>query len=177
MTHEFDERDTDADAEERDEDRQPHREQRAERDEEDHDGGEDADDLSGTGPGVLLEHAPSQRDVRTVDVSRSGVGQGADRVERVGRDVGDAPVELHGRVGNGAVPRHLARPGRRVGADDCAHAVHLGHVGEERLHPRPQGEIGYPRRPGEDDLAFVAGTRGEARFQQIGRALRLGAGL
>ena len=65
---ELDERDADADAEERDEDRQAHREQRAERDEQDHDGGEDADELGGTDPGTLLEHAPAQRDLRALDL-------------------------------------------------------------------------------------------------------------
>ena len=158
MADELDERDTDADAEERDEDRQAHREQRAERDEQDHDGGEDADEFGGTDPGILLEHAPAQRDLRALDLLRGCVGQRADRVERRGRDIAGALVELHGCVGNSAVTRHLPRPRSRVRADDRAHARHLRHVGEERLHARPQRGIGHARRPREDDLAFIART-------------------
>ena len=52
----------DADAEQRDEDRQAHREHRTERDQQDHDGGEDADELGRSEASGLLEHAPAERD-------------------------------------------------------------------------------------------------------------------
>ena len=114
VAQQLDEAEADADAEERDEDRQSHRQHRTERDEQDHDGGEDADELRRAEPAVLLEHAPTERDADTAAVGV--VGEVADALDgRVG-DLRRHAVELDGRVRDVAVARDLAaRPRRRTG--------------------------------------------------------------
>ena len=123
----------DADAEQRDEDRQTHREQRAERDQQDHDGGEDADELgrseaAGT-PGTCARRARSRTPAPAASSARCRMSL----IVRSGIFVGRA-VELHGGVGDPAVTRDLTGALGRVRAHHRGHARDPRHLGEERLH-------------------------------------------
>ena len=64
-----------------------------------------------------------------------------------------------------------------VWADDAGDVRLTGHLGEHRFHARAHGRFGHAPVPdAEDDLIGVAGLRGEVAHQEVGGALRFGAG-
>ena len=157
VAEQLDEPDADADAEQRDEDRQPHREHRAEREQQDHDRGEEADELGRPEAAELLEHAPAERDL---DAGAGGVRRrGADVASIVTVGIFAAvPVELHGGVGDVAVTwRPGGRPSACTGsrrAVTCgtlatsanSASIRASHGGGPARHRRRRTRSG-PRRP------------------------------
>ena len=94
------------------------------------------------------------------------------------RAVGDLlgrTVELHGGVRHPAVTRDLTGALGRVRAHHRGHVRDPRHLGEQRLHAVLHGGSPDAIGGGEHDLALVAGLRGEARLEEVGRSLRLGA--
>ncbi len=108
----------DADAEQRDEDRQAHGEQRTERHQQDDDGGEDPDELRRSETSGLLEHAPTERDPHAT----------------TGRVVRERPDVLNGGVGD--LRRLLGRTGRW--RTRCHHYGRPGRLHRPSTGSRPR---------------------------------------
>ena len=154
---------------------QPHREQRTERDEQDDDGGEDADELGRAEPARLLEHAPAERDrarrhpsasslrLRMCSMVASEIFDAAWSNWTVAyamsplRATWRAPSAVYGLITE-VTPGTLATSAKSFSMRACTAASCT------------------PPCVGEDDLALVTGTGGEPRLEQLRGARRLGVG-
>ena len=167
-----------AEAEQRGDDRQPHRDQRAEGDQQHHDrrhqphrGGEAEARLLGG-----LDRLPAELHLET----------------RLPRGLGDFDDPFGGAHGQqvGFLVEHNRRErdlaiggdrlaGRRprVGADHRGDVRQLGDFGEHRAHVRAHRGVQHAAvGDAEDDLVAVARLRREAVLQQVRGALRVGVG-
>ncbi len=169
-----DEREPDPDSEQRGHDRHAHRQQRAERDQQDDDGGEDPDRLA-RGLRLLGEHRAAEFHLQPRRIRVLG-----DRAHvrcEVERDVVRLHVEEDLRVRDLSVARHEAASGRLVRR--ChAHHVRLGaQLREDRLDLASDvGRIDVTGPPhSEDEVAGVALPR-ELAFEDAERAVRFGTG-
>ena len=162
-----------ADTEERGEDGKAHRQQRSERDEKDHHGGQDSDALAcarsclvGSG-----RDRPVQLDLQIRAPEPFGrVDQG---LGRLGRQVAGLLVERDGGVADrpvgagppealiGRVKRH--HMGNAAGSDLSKQLLHLG----------PHRGVRYSSRRAEHDVGGVARPRRESRLEQIERRHRV----
>ena len=147
-------------------DREAHREHRAEADQEDHDRGADADErgVADREPLRLLDRLAVQLDLKA-GRARSG-GRGDHPPRRGDRQDVRALVEGHGREADRPVPGDSPGPGG-VGAGHGRDVREVRHPTEHPLDPRLDGMCG--QRPGggvQHDLVRVArlpGNRLESR--------------
>ena len=129
-----DEHESDAgpDAEQRGADRQPHREHRPERDQQDDHRREDPDAFAHTARRGLLEQVTAERDVQTR--YPDAVGHRLDLVAGVEERVGVAVGEVDLGVRDVAALGDLARARLRIGADDAGVAHRPRDLAEQLLH-------------------------------------------
>ena len=163
-----DDRGADADAEERDADRQAHREHRAERQDQDDDGERETDHF-GRRRRELAEDHPAELDLQAVDLRCDREDLVADLT---GADERDVVRELD--VGErdlsrlGALLRDLRRTTLFVGALHAHHVGDLGDLVEEVLHRGLDLGILDPLFGPEDDRADLAGTlAAELLFEDV----------
>ena len=172
-----DEAQADAEADDRDEDRQAHGQQRAEADEQDQRRHQEADAL-GAELGLLgtAEREAGQLDlqVRAIDL----LAQGDERLRVRVLVVGDGLVEAKRAVGDGAPRRDLAGALRRERRDHRAHVGLLAElvedVADRRLHGRVVDGLALLRL--EHDVDVVAGRAANPLFEQVLRLLGVRAG-
>ena len=167
-------RDADPEAEERGEDRQPHRHDRAEREQQDHDRGEQPDEV-----GVALRRLVGVVDhraaVRQLDAGlRRRRGRLLDLVEDVLGKVLRLGVELHRHHGDLAVLRDEGGTERPVGIGDGGDVRDLLERGDALADRRLDGRAGDPGVGLEHDECVVAGVAREVVLEEVERLLRLG---
>ena len=168
------EREADPDAEDRGHDGHAHREQRAERDQQDDDGGENPDRLA-RGLRLLREHRAAQLDLEPRRVCILG-----DRSHvrcKVERDVVRPHVEQDFRVRNPApLSDEAGARGfvRRRDADDVRFLAQLREDGFDLASHIGRVDVAGPTHS-EDEIAGVAFAR-ELAFEDAERAVRFGTG-
>ena len=162
----------DPDAEDGGDDGQAHREQRPEADQQDHPGGEEADAFGADGALLGVLHClAGQLDL---DPVVAGVRRSVE--QPLGDLDGHVPgVELHGGVGDGAVPGDLALSALAVRAGDGDDVVEVGRRGQDVVDLAPHGGRGHVLGS-PDDVDGVAGAGGEAVVEQVGGSFGLRSG-
>ncbi len=169
MTEQRDEHQPDPDACDRGDDGQGHRQQRAERDEQDHDRGQQPDRLGRTHGRLERagDHRPAELDAKSRNVD--ALRRVDERLGRVGRHVARLLVECHRGVRDLAVgadaPRDLIR---RVERDDVRDLARPD-LGEHRLHRGAHLRVVHALVGREHDVGGVAGSGRKALVQQIER--------
>ena len=170
---EVDHPDPGAEAEQRGRDREPHRAERSEADQQDHDRGRDPDDRRESERCLLglLDRLAAELDVERGRTRRLG---GRDHVvdgrlrERV-----RALVEVHRGEGDRSVTGDRVLAGG-VRADDARDVGEAGDALQRRRDRRPIGRVRELARLGvEHDLVGVPGLGGEMALEQIDGLLRV----
>ena len=162
----------DPDAEDGGDDGQAHRQQRPEADQQDHPGGEEADAFGADGAllGVLYCLAGQ------LDLDQVVAGGGGGVEQLLGDLDGHVPgVELHGGVGDGAVPGDLALSAFAERAGDGDDVVEVGRRCEDGFDLAPHGGRGHVLGS-PDDVDGVARAGGEALVEQVGGSFGLRTG-
>ena len=153
-----DDRHADADAEQRVADRQPHREHRPEREDQDDDGERETEHL-GRRRLERGEDLTAELDLHTVDLRRQPLDLLADLVGAGERDVvGQLDVRVRDLPGLRSLRRDLRPSARHVGALDAHDVGDRGDLGEERLHLLLDLRVVDPLLGPEHDRADLAGA-------------------
>ncbi len=177
LAEQADQRDADAERQQRAGQRQQRGQQRpAEHDQQDGQRGRDADAErpAQAGPLGVADGRAAQRDVHVGAVGGLGC---ADQAPGVGRGhLSQGPVPGHAGEGHGAGPADLRGPGRAVGAGHALHPGHGGGPGQRRGDRGPDrgGPDGRPVGGLDHHLVALARHRREVRGQQGSRRLRVG---
>ena len=162
----------DPDPEHGGDDGQTHRQQRAEADQQDHPGGEEADAFGAHRALLGVLHCLAGQ----LDLDQVVAGDGGGVEQSLGDLDGHVPgVELHRGVGDGAVPGDLTLSTFAVRAGDGDDMVEVGcrgpHVVDLVSHGGRGHVCGAP-----DDVDSVARAGGEALVEQVGGSLGLRTG-
>ena len=162
----------DEEPDERDHDRQAHRDERAERDGQHDDGDQDAD-LLAAGGSVAGGEAEALV-VLHLDARVAGDLDGLlCSLEVLRADL--LTVEGDGGERSGAVLAH-GRPAGVVGISDVEHVLAVGQLGHGLVDSCLGGRLGESALGVEDDVGAVERLLREAVLDRVGRALRLSTG-